>query len=338
MTHDTPSLDSVRERAAYWVAKLNDSDLSDSERSDLHAWLFADPRHAEEFRAHNALVALAREFPSQLQARLEGYAPPNVKGSESMSPRRTWPFAVAAALLLALVAGGWFVFGPMGPASQVYATKTGEMRTVTFEDGSVAYLNTRTQISWLGGKHERRVALGEGEALFDIVHDAARPFSVVLDNSEIRVLGTRFNVYRKKNGEVVVTVIEGKVAVRELAPQDERPAWEREVGANQQIVYRPLGLMRDVHPAAAATAVKWRDGVLELKDQPLSEALDELTRYTDQRIVIRDPRIAELRVGGAVSVRDVRAALARLEKLAPVRVVESGGTYTLDYETKNERQ
>jgi transmembrane sensor len=338
MTPDSPALATVRERAAYWVAKLNDSDLSDSERSELHAWLLAEPRHADEFRAHNALVALAREFPTRLQSRLESYAPSDVEHPESMSLRRTWPFALAAALLLALVAGGWFLWGPMGPASEVYATETGEMRTVTFEDGSVAYLNTRTHIAWLGGKHERRVALGEGEALFDIVHDPARPFSVVLDNSEIRVLGTRFNVYRKKSGEVVVTVIEGKVSVRELAPQDGRPAWEREVGANQRVVYRPLGLMRDVHEASATTAVKWRDGVLELKDQPLSEALDELTRYTDQRIVIRDPRIAELRVGGAVSVRDVRAALTRLEKLAPVRVVESGGTYTLDYETKNERQ
>ena len=41
--------------------------------------------------------------------------------------------------------------------------------------------------------------------------------------------------------------------------------------------------------------------------------------------------VAQLRVGGALSVRDVRVALGRLEKLAPVRVVETDDTFTLDY-------
>ena len=48
------SADAIRERAARWVARLNDHDLSDAEREDLQGWLLADPRHSTEFRAHNA--------------------------------------------------------------------------------------------------------------------------------------------------------------------------------------------------------------------------------------------------------------------------------------------
>ena len=330
MTTETPAKDAIHDWAAHWAARLNDSDLSDAERNELHSWLLADPRHASEFRAHRAIIGLAQEFPADIQARLNAY----VQSVEAPRRHWAWPAALAAAVLLALVTGGWFMLRTAVSSEQVYATHTGEIRTVTFEDGSVAYLNTRTQLKWLGDRHERRVMLGSGEALFDVAHDPTRPFRVVLGNSEIQVLGTRFNVYQKTNGEVVVTVIEGKVAVKELGQGEGRPAWQRELVANQRIVYRPLGLMRDVQQTTAASAVKWREGVLEIQDQPLSEVLDELTRYTDHRIVIRDPRVAQLRIGGALSVRDVRVALARLEKLAPLRVAESGDTYTLDYRTE----
>ena len=255
---------------------------------------------------------------------------PSSRPSTGVSHRRwRWPAALAAALLVAVVSGSWFTNG-----ANRYTTRTGETRTVTFEDGSVAYLNTRTELKWQGDKAERRVAFAQGEALFDVVRDDRRPFRVVLDNSEILVLGTRFNVYRKNDGEVTVTVIEGKVKVKELGQGEQHPAWQRELTANQRIVFRPLGLMRDVQETKAESAVKWREGIFEIKDQPLSEFLEELTRYTDQRIVIRDPRIAQLHVGGAFSVRDVRKTLTRLEKLAPLRVAESGDTFMLDYRTE----
>src|SRR5688572_30625536 len=206
----------IREQAAHWVARLNDADLGDAEREELQRWLLVDERHANEFRAHNAILALARDLSPDLHAQLSSFAPIDTSDSETPRPRRwLWPSALAATLLLALVAGGWFVLHPADLMAPSYATKTGETRTVTFEDGSVAYLNTRTELKWLGGHNKRRVQLLAGEALFDVVHDPNRPFSVVLENSEIHVLGTRFNVYRKEDGETVVTVIEGTVNVQE---------------------------------------------------------------------------------------------------------------------------
>jgi len=242
--------------------------------------------------------------------------------------------ALAAALLVSLAAGGWLFLNRGQLISQTYATHTGETRTITFEDGSVAYLNTRTRLEWIGTLSDRRVALLEGEALFDVVHDPENPFHVVLDNSEIRVLGTRFNVYRKADGETSVTVLEGTVDVHEHGTSG-KPAWQRRLSANQQIVYRPLGLLRDVRETPGSNAVKWREGILEIQDEPLPQVLEELTRYTDYRIVIRDPILNQFRVVGVLSVRDVRGALARLQKLAPVTVTEADGTFTLAYQTQN---
>jgi transmembrane sensor len=334
MSTDNPSADLIRDQAARWAARLNDTDISDAEREELHQWLLADPRHSKEFRAHNAVLALAHEFPADLRTRLNAFVPAGE--NEYVAPKRRWtlPSALAAGLLLALVIGGWFVFGRQELMPQSYATRTGEIRTVTFGDGSVAHLNTRTQLKWLGGSRDRRVTLLEGEALFDVVHDPDRPFRVVLENSEILVLGTRFNVYRKKNGETTITVLEGVVKVHENLQGGDQPAWQRRLSANQQIVYRPVGLLGDVRAVPGEKAIKWRQGVIEIQNEPLPEVLEELTRYTDQRIVIRDPALNELRVGGVLNVRDVRVALARLQKLAPVEITQSGDTFTLAYQTE----
>lgn len=340
MANNEAPIDIIRDRAAHWVQRVNDHELTDAERSELQAWLLADPRHAVEFRAHNALLGLARELSGDLRARLDTYLPVLHQGAESTPNRQKW-LALAAAVMLTLASGGWFLFG-----SPTYATQTGQNRTVTFDNGSVAYLNTRTRIEYssarthirqIGGKCERLVYLEEGEALFDVVHDPTCPFVVVIGNTEIRVLGTRFNVYRKPNGEVTVTVLEGKVAVRELGLETDakQSAWNRELSANQRIVFQTLGLLDDVQDVDTTNVAKWRDGVLIARDPiKLPNLLAELSRYTDKRIVVRNPSVANVSVGGAFSVRDVGSALRRIDFLSPVVVTETAATFTLDYSDK----
>lgn len=324
-----PAEDIIRDRAAYWAARLNDSDVTDVERAELHDWLLADTRHANEFRAHNALVGLAHDFPGDLRARLRGYVPTYRERSAQMSRHRWGSLIAVAATVLIAVAAFWLT------NRETFATDTGEFRTVHFEDGSIAHLNTRSWIQWLGDERERRVDMRAGEVLFDVRKDPSRPFRVVLDNSVIEVVGTRFNVYRKTNGDVIVTVLEGEVSVRELSKGANRPIWERRLGANQGIVYRADAIVNDVHETLAGKATNWRKGVLVMEKQPLDDVLAELSRYTDQPIVLSDQYISGVRVGGVVTVRDVRVAFARLEKLAPVHVVEHDGKFTVTYQAEN---
>jgi transmembrane sensor len=317
-----------------WCMRL-EGEVGDAVREEFHRWLLADARHEEEYLAALSLTVATGDIPRDTAETLiaspsAAVSAPAVPAPRQQVQRRTW-LALAASVLVAVVAGALYL--PQSPlVGESFATNTGETRTVTFDDGSVVYMNTRTRLKWTGNLSQRRVELLEGEALFDVAHDEKRPFHVVLDNSEIQVLGTRFNVYRKKSGDVVVTVLEGTVGVQELGQGSTRPAWKRELHAGERIVYRPIGLIRDVHPADALNAVKWRDGVLQLANEPLENVLDELTRYTDRRIVIRDPRIAKMPIGGALPTRDVREALRRIQDLEPTIIVtEQGGQFTLSH-------
>jgi transmembrane sensor len=338
MSMGVPSDSTILEEAAQWLLRL-ENEVGDAVREEFHRWV-AEPRHEQAYLAMLSLTVAAGELPAQERADLlasVSASAPSLRGvpvpaPALRAPRPKWQMvtAIAASAVFATVVAIFVFTSPSRLMAESFKTDTGETRTVTFEDGSVAYLNTRTRLKWLGGMNERRVALLEGEALFDVMHDEKRPFNVELENSEIQVRGTRFNVYRKKSEEVVVTVLEGTVDVQELGQGRERPAWKRELHAGERLVYRPIGLIQDVHTTDALDAVKWRDGVLQLNNEPLREVLDELTRYTNLRIVIRDPRIAEMPIGGALSTRDVRLSLRRLQALEPSIIVsEQGGQFEL---------
>ncbi|MET0659942.1 MAG: FecR domain-containing protein [Steroidobacteraceae bacterium] len=325
MAPGTPN-DEVRKEAARWAEQLMDRDLSAAEREAFQEWLLTAQKHRQEFRAHMTILNLARELPHETSDEL---LTPAEGAFQRQRRRQGWITGLAASVLLTLGLAGWFVYQNKAPSPD-HVTLAGMTRDVTLPDGSVAHLNTRTDLRWIGSSDERRVALLEGEALFDVRHDAAKPFTVILDASEIRVLGTRFNVRRRQNGEVVVTVLEGTVAVAQLGST--QPAWKRKLHANEQIVYGTTGLLRDVRPAAGANAARWREGILEFEDESLSTIVADLGRYTDRRILVRDPRLAQLRLGGQLNVRDnIQDSLGLLEKLAPVAAHQSDGTFVLDY-------
>jgi transmembrane sensor len=323
-------------RADYWARRMADASdaVSDAERSDFHAWLLASQENEDDYRRAVGILQLATNLPGTAQSALISPSGEGRAESARVAGRRNiLKFAgLAASVAVGLVAGGIYLEN-RGTFGESHSTGTGETSTVKFSEGSVAYLNTRTHLRWLGNGKDRRVELLSGEALFDVVHDEAHPFSVLLDGSEIRVLGTRFNVYRKDSGEVIVTVLEGRVEVRGFAQSASQPGWVRQVVANQQIEYRPIGLVTEPHPTDALRAVTWRSGWLQLPEEgaTITSVLDELNRYTDKRILIRNPKLADMKVGGAFNTRDMKSAVQKLQMAVPaIEVNESDGLYTLD--------
>lgn len=345
----------IREQAAHWVERITDpvDELTDAERATFNEWI-ADPLNAQEFQAMNNIVTVAGDLPVAVRARWSEWAA-NFRESDhhesshhdsthhaedrTHSRRQVLRYvAMAASLIVVLVAGGYFAMTHHLFGGETFVTGTGQTRTVTFQEGSVAYLNTRTELRWIGTDEDRLVELEQGEALFDIVHDATRPFRVKLDDSEIRVLGTRFNVYRKANGDTAVTVVEGTVEVRGFGDGSAGTEWVRTLHANDQIEYSALGLVRDPHKVQAQKATRWRDGLYRFEDERIEDVLKELARYTDKRIVVRDPRIADHHIGGTLSTRDIRDSLRRMKGLAPIEVNENNNTFTLDYRAEADAQ
>lgn len=327
----------ARDEALEWTILVDSGEMSDVQRVHFHAWL-DEPRNARELSETRALVAMIQDLPAHKVASLRRLP---IYPEKSLVEWFAGPLrvsAVAAAVVAIVAVGSWLGFRPVREYfTQTYTTQTGESRTVVLKDGTVAHLNTQSRVRWTGVGKDRHVSLEQGEVLFKVAHDASRPFKVTVGNSEIRDLATEFDVYRKANGSVVVTVLHGQVAVKDLGIGDSPPAWaERQLKPNEQIEYTPVSLIADVHPVDAAKSVRWREGLLETEGQSFSTVISELNRYTNKQVSIPDPRVdaAQIKLGGALGIHDVPAALYLIQEIAPVVVTDNGDSYVLTYKTE----
>jgi transmembrane sensor len=328
-------LNEIDAQAAWWTTVLDSGDeMSEADRVRFHEWLL-NPANARALKVYRALVSVIQELPHHKTAALT--ALPLTHGwFPSLTRLVAQPvrLAVAGAAIAVFVALGLWVRVPTVPESAklTYTTGVGESRRVVLPDGSVAHLNTQSRISWTGTGKDRSVALEKGEVLFEVAHDATRPFRVIVGNSEIRDLATEFDVYRKSNGSVVVTVLKGQVAIKELAVGGNQPAWtERLLKPNEQIEYAQASLISDVHTVSAGASVRWLDGLLITEHQPFATVVNELNRYTLKPILIADPRVESAAVGGALPIHDMPKALKAIQLVGSIVVTDTGDSYVLTY-------
>jgi transmembrane sensor len=213
------------------------------------------------------------------------------------APRR-WhtPALRAAAAVLVLLGAyfAWQVIGGRQPQLQAYATGVGERDTVRLPDGSTVVLGPGSRLTHARGYNGRdRTVTLAGEALFQVRHDDARPFTVQAGVAQVRDIGTAFSVQSGPAG-VRVVVTEGAVALaaasapgREVVlRRGERGMVASEEGAAPQ------------RAAATEQDLAWTRGELVFRDASLAEVEAELRRWYG----------VELRAEGEVAGRRLTAS------------------------------
>lgn len=307
--HQRPVAPNVAtQAAAQWCARLHAEDCTAAERIAFERWLAADPSHAEEYR----LMAQIWE--------VVDYPP------RSAAPRKTLRrFAAAAALgMLALPLAAWLGWsqGWLPNSYQAFESQ-GSRQQVVLGDGSTVELNLNSRLIYTRYIHERRVTLKAGEAFFEVRHDAEHPFVVRAGQRQVKVTGTRFNVW-KYQSQVRVTLVEGSVIVSGLAGKD-----SHRLEPGMQARY-PAG---DAEPqlrqvGAGDNSLAWRNGKLVLDDLPLADALPLLNRYLDKPLVLADNATGAIRIGGIFNTAEVAKLVGNLPKVLPVYLTrdKAGGT------------
>jgi transmembrane sensor len=279
----------IEAAAADWLARRDNDNWTAREQQAFDAWLQESTAHRIAYlRLDSAWSGADRlaEAPG-----VSVVARPAFLGRYSLQ-------RIAAAL--ALVSGAaLFAALYWPPASQQnYATAIGEHRTLALADGSRLTLNTATRVRASIAAGKRQVWLDSGEAYFDIAHDAAHPFVVQAGASRVTVLGTRFAV--RRDGEVVkVAVVEGRVRVEQAGQQVV-------LGANDTaLADAHLIAMGRKTPAQVEQQLSWRAGRLVIDQLTLEQAAHEFNRYNRRQLVIADPALSGMVIGGSFAPENV---------------------------------
>src|SRR4029077_7994780 len=177
------------------------------------AALWEDVAHLASHADPEALVELARAEEGNViplsTASGIGMCDTQPQSTASGAHRKRTLLLAAAAAIAAIAAGGalWWT-----TEMKVYNTALGEQRPLALADGSTVELNALSSIRVRFTKGERRVDLFSGQALFNVTHNAARPFVVVAGATRVADVGTEFAVARSATS-TIVTVVEGVVLV-----------------------------------------------------------------------------------------------------------------------------
>lgn len=341
----------ILEEASTWFVELSEGGVSAAAREAFAAWLRASPEHVRAFLQISAVwedaPRLARGTSAHIDALLARVrsetnvvplgapaAPRAAVDSPSRAGqagrRRPMHLAFAAAILAAAVAVGAGLWADRHRG--VYATGIGETRWVSLADGTTIELNAESRIRVRLTRRQREVDLIQGQGLFQVRRDPARPFVVHSGAAQIIDVGTEFDVYRRP-ADTLVTVIEGRVAVRTgfaLNPVTPPPlphglrlssvALSAHADANvlgvmitagEQVDLTPQGLARPIH-ADVAAAMAWTRQKLVFASAPLSEVVAQYNLYHEKRLVIRDPSLEGYHVSGEFSATDSAAFVAFL--------------------------
>jgi transmembrane sensor len=198
----------------------------------------------------------------------------------------------------------------------------------------VITLNTSSQIEVKYSDAHRFIRLVRGEALFDVAHDAQRPFDVDTGKAVVRAVGTRFNVDRRDH-RTTVSVVEGKVQV--MADESSRspqpgasddsahaPAPAMEVLTKaQRLVVTDSGLGQPEVIADIAPVTAWTQRQLVFENQTLGEVAAEFNRYNRQHILIESARLRSQLVTGVFQANDPASFLGFISNIPQVRVTTS---------------
>lgn len=347
----------IAEQARAWLIANREPSLSTEHQSEFLAWLRASPVHVREYLAvakaavelraaadaidtpTQELIAQARNEPDENVARIVTlHAGDDESAATEQAPnsarKRTAPRVMALAASFGALAVASFTWWNISqpPKSKEYHTQHGEQRVVRFEDGSVVHINSDSIVLVEYTKGERHVSIERGQAMFRVAKDKTRPFRVSVGSTHVVAVGTEFDV-RRLSEDVLVTVVEGKVAVSSASKFDPassaKPSQPLQLAAGQQARVaqasvikspRPATRQADVRSVDVRPAVAWVEQKIMFERQTLQSVVSEFNRYGPTQLVIEDSEAAELTISGIFNAYDLESFVLYLQTINGLQV------------------
>lgn len=303
----------IQKQASHWVSRLNSSDCTDAERYAFDDWLAASEQHRVAYQQVFTFWQQLTDIEPHADAELEAaraYLRDKRQARRQFSSKR----AATVLSLLLIISGSPFLWSWLH--TQNYHTAKGERASIELSDGSHIELNTDTELSVQYTDSGRKVILNHGEALFTVIHNDEKPFTVTANNGVIQDIGTRFNVYQQP-ASVSVTVLEGEVSVsNNTSTHNLKP--------NQQLDYDNNGQISPIMQVDVNNITAWQNKQLIFKAQPLSVVIEQLARYHDVQLQIADAKLQGLKVSGIFPSDDLQLTLNTIASALPIKITSTG--------------
>ena len=303
------------------ITKYFEGEITAAERKLLFSMIQTDEKLRKDFSSVQNLYALSSWLPNENE---EFEAVDKLAAFKHTHCRKKrYPIHILkhaagyAAAICITILSTWMVMNDREPAEEMvtyeeFTTPSGQRAMVKLHDGTTVWLNARSTLRYPNhfAREERKVEL-DGEAFFDVEHNEHKPFVVSTEKLDIKVLGTKFNVFAYKGREEFNTaLLEGSVKVYERMNEEKalfmNPNECVELKDNK-LVKRPMG---------NTDFLLWKEGIYAFDDVPFEDIIKKFELYYDIVITVNNSKLMKYKFSGKFRQRDgVESALRTLRKV-----------------------
>ena len=197
----------------------------------------------------------------------------------------------------------------------IYNTVTvprgGEYKLV-LADGTIVWLTSNSHIRYpvTFSGNTRQVEL-EGEAYFEVAKDVEKPFIVRMNEYNVRVTGTQFNVRNYLNESLATTLVEGGVQIERKGKVDRLRPGQQAVLENNEIRIRVVNVEEQV---------AWRHGAFGFTQCRLENIMEELARWYDVDVFYMNQQVKDYHFSAwfkrSSSINEVINILEKTKKIS----------------------
>ena len=247
-----------------------------------------------------------------------------VQPARSIGVSTGYRIGIAASIMLVLLVGVW-LYVQKAPVAELSVITADTTRGVTFADHSKATLYRNTSITFpeqFNG-NKREVKLVSGEAFFSIEKNPAKPFIVHASFTDIKVVGTQFNV-SMKGDEIEVAVSEGRV----LVATDSDSVYLDAGSAGRFAIHKKATTSGNDPNSWAYASRK-----LDFKDAAVEDVIRTVEKTYGCEISLSNDNVKSCKFSGAFNDESLEDVLLLLSETLNLKVKQNGKVFILDGES-----
>lgn len=207
-----------------------------------------------------------------------------------LKPRFSWIRVAASVILIAgLGMAAIMLFNKNTAPIEMVAQTQQNVLIDTLSDGSVVTLNKRSTITYPSKfKGDKRTVALKGEAFFNVAPDKKKPFIISVNDVQVTVVGTSFNI-KSENGNTEVVVETGVVQVT-------RTGKTITLNAGEKIVVSANDSTASKEAVSDKLYNYYRSKEFVCDETPLWKLVQVLNEAYDAKIIIGRKELNDMRI------------------------------------------
>ncbi|NOU59311.1 FecR family protein [Marinifilum sp. JC070] len=327
------------------IAKHFAGDISNEEMSQLKEWLDSSEDNRllfndlkQSWESFNLPASSEDKFRvlSKVKARIKT---DEIKEDKVVRPlfNKVWyKYAASLIVIVSVSILAWYqlnepfsVLNTLG--YEVNQCEAGTHEKLILSDGSQVFMNGDSRIKYkMNAEGSERIVYLEGEAFFDVARDEKKPFIIGLDDAEVKVLGTSFNIKAYPGDHSVETsVVTGKVAFNHMHGFLKKNKESMFLVPGQKGVINHSSDSFDQLSVNNELDIAWMQKKLNFKNTPLLEITKQLYRMYGVKFKLTDGSLEDLKITASFENEKLEEVMKILEMMSEFSYKQENNLLTI---------